>query len=475
MECFVRSITRFCFERCLRQNGNGICSVETCQWFQSIRNRLLDSGQYTGWNSWSKLNKVLLNLKLFNSCLPFAAFAAFWRFVAANIHSLKTSALDLDVVPFSNAKLELLTHHFKSLQTRQTSVSNMMLTCHFSLLRMPLSMQLRSMPHTRSLHIPTSKLPTNRYQFYSTLATKQYQASTTFTNHTTLCTAAKKTQTQARNANSNTKSTFQSVHQQSSPLANQSNTRLFHVNTRSSIAKSLTSAYTLTNAKSASIPKPFAVRTLSQFLPRQGDNSSRLNQLKFFLGQIPRQFRFFVMLNRRKLFLLRIALVIFVICYTSIGFGSGPSMWPTFSPYFQIFVMEYFTHYWYRLKSRNYSLENYDNCNIWQKGDVVWFYAPYDCDEKKKKKVIKRIVALPGEQVTFRPVNYKMEPMAQSDRYEIVEPGHVWVQGDFLEASRDSREYGAIPMKDIQARIVFKLLPIQTAGKVERTTAYRGF
>jgi signal peptidase I len=74
--------------------------------------------------------------------------------------------------------------------------------------------------------------------------------------------------------------------------------------------------------------------------------------------------------------------------------------------------------------------------------------APYDA----KKLVIKRIVGMPGDQIEAPALN----PW-ESHRTEIVPAGHVWLQGDNLAQSTDSRYYGAVSMNLIKGRVFAKV------------------
>ncbi|MCX7924609.1 MAG: signal peptidase I [Fimbriimonadales bacterium] len=78
-----------------------------------------------------------------------------------------------------------------------------------------------------------------------------------------------------------------------------------------------------------------------------------------------------------------------------------------------------------------------------QKGDVVVIVRP------KGELLIKRVVALAGEQVPRRywsPLVYMMGGR--------VPEGHLFVVGDNLERSEDSRQLGAIPLSYVQGKIV---------------------
>ncbi len=78
-----------------------------------------------------------------------------------------------------------------------------------------------------------------------------------------------------------------------------------------------------------------------------------------------------------------------------------------------------------------------------QKGDVVVIVRPTG------ELLIKRVVALEGEQVPrayWSPLVYMMGGR--------VPEGHIFVVGDNLERSEDSRQLGAIPLSYVQGKIV---------------------
>ena len=85
----------------------------------------------------------------------------------------------------------------------------------------------------------------------------------------------------------------------------------------------------------------------------------------------------------------------------------------------------------------------------YEKGDVVICSAPYDI----KKAVCKRIAGVAGDQIL---VQRKYAPYPQTI---IVPKNHVWLAGDNTKDSRDSRDYGAVPLQLIRGRLVCKLVP----------------
>ncbi|GIV11540.1 MAG: signal peptidase I [Fimbriimonadales bacterium] len=105
---------------------------------------------------------------------------------------------------------------------------------------------------------------------------------------------------------------------------------------------------------------------------------------------------------------------------------SGPSMEPTYKSGDRLLMT---TAYWL--------------FGDIQKGDVVVIIRP------NGELLIKRVVAFAGEQVSekyWTPLVYMMGGR--------VPEGHIFVVGDNLTRSEDSRQLGAIPLSYVQGKIV---------------------
>ena len=107
-----------------------------------------------------------------------------------------------------------------------------------------------------------------------------------------------------------------------------------------------------------------------------------------------------------------------------------------------------------------------------RRGEIVVFHAPHPPDEVW----IKRIVGLPGEEVTIRDgrvyINGKAlnEPYAHgsaSDLAPVVVPeGHYFVMGDNRTQSTDSSDWdgvGPIPLRNMIGKAWLSLLPLGRA------------
>ncbi|CAL4982959.1 unnamed protein product [Urochloa decumbens] len=92
-------------------------------------------------------------------------------------------------------------------------------------------------------------------------------------------------------------------------------------------------------------------------------------------------------------------------------------------------------------------------------GDVVLMISPED----PRKDVAKRVVGMGGDSVTF------LEDPGNSDASKtvVVPEGHVWVQGDNVYASRDSRHFGAVPYGLITGKIFCRVWPLEAFGSID--------
>ncbi|GAA5795049.1 hypothetical protein HPULCUR_000400 [Helicostylum pulchrum] len=79
-------------------------------------------------------------------------------------------------------------------------------------------------------------------------------------------------------------------------------------------------------------------------------------------------------------------------------------------------------------------------------GDVVVCTSPM----KPGRNVLKRIIGMPGD-------NICEDPTEKDRKYISVPVGHVWVGGDNLSNSTDSRTYGPVAMGLIKGKVFAKV------------------
>jgi signal peptidase I len=110
------------------------------------------------------------------------------------------------------------------------------------------------------------------------------------------------------------------------------------------------------------------------------------------------------------------------------------------------------------------------------RGDVVVFWFPKD----PNKSFIKRVLALPGDELEIRSgavyVNgakqdepYLMLEFQDHDSYPrtVVPEGHYFVLGDHRNSSNDSRNWGWVPRENIYGKAVFRYWPVSRVGPVD--------
>uniref|UniRef100_A0A0D6R890 Peptidase S26 domain-containing protein n=1 Tax=Araucaria cunninghamii TaxID=56994 RepID=A0A0D6R890_ARACU len=117
----------------------------------------------------------------------------------------------------------------------------------------------------------------------------------------------------------------------------------------------------------------------------------------------------------------------------------GPSMLPTYNLSGDIVLME-------RLSTRFGNIK---------RGDLVVFRSP----QNPRKIVCKRVTGVEGDCVEFcRTEN------GEENRSVVVPKGHVWVQGDNLSVSKDSRIFGPLSCSLLQGKVFWRIWPIEGFG-----------
>ena len=114
------------------------------------------------------------------------------------------------------------------------------------------------------------------------------------------------------------------------------------------------------------------------------------------------------------------------------------------------------------------------------RGDLVTLLSP----QEPTKTVCKRVIGLPGDTVCVHPDKAVMMRQAISGKvserdggddvtdqqgipwelqHVLVPEGHIWISGDNLSNSRDSRTHGPIPIALVRGRILARVrLPVNS-------------
>lgn len=79
---------------------------------------------------------------------------------------------------------------------------------------------------------------------------------------------------------------------------------------------------------------------------------------------------------------------------------------------------------------------------------MVTCVAPYN----PERRVLKRVIGLEGDFVLVDP------EVVDGDMVQVPK-GHIWICGDNLNHSRDSRHYGPVPLGLVTGKVVAELSP----------------
>ncbi|KAJ3883086.1 peptidase S24/S26A/S26B/S26C [Lentinula edodes] len=115
----------------------------------------------------------------------------------------------------------------------------------------------------------------------------------------------------------------------------------------------------------------------------------------------------------------------------TVSLMSGPSMLPTLAASGEVVIED-------RLSLRL-------NPASLARGDLIVVRSPID----PTAIVCKRVIGLPGDVVCVDPTGLK----APSTEHVLVPKGHIWICGDNMTHSRDSRDYGPVPIALIRSKL----------------------
>ncbi|MBE5822151.1 MAG: signal peptidase I [Clostridiales bacterium] len=140
-----------------------------------------------------------------------------------------------------------------------------------------------------------------------------------------------------------------------------------------------------------------------------------------------------------------------------------------------------------------------------ERGDIITFEAPYAIGESNanpkaiyndetavegfikdffeigKICYIKRVIGLPGDKIEIKDgkvyvngeeyiepyITEGVETYATNFHDLTVPEGTIFVMGDNRTGSKDSREFGCIPMDKIEGKVKFRMWPLDVFGKIE--------
>lgn len=143
--------------------------------------------------------------------------------------------------------------------------------------------------------------------------------------------------------------------------------------------------------------------------------------------------------------------------------------------------------------------------NIPERGDIITFEAPYaigdsnaeptakynketpfgefikDFFEVGKVCYIKRVIGLPGDKIEIKDgklylngeeyieeyIQQGVETYATNFHSLTVPEGTIFVMGDNRTGSKDSREFGCIPIDKIEGKVKFRMWPLNVFGEIE--------
>lgn len=122
----------------------------------------------------------------------------------------------------------------------------------------------------------------------------------------------------------------------------------------------------------------------------------------------------------------------------------------------------------------------YKGDNEPKKGDVIVFRSDLETDNGKKKLLIKRVIGVPGDQISIHNGDVYINGEADDQSYTLsgetvgdveatVPEGKLFCMGDNRDVSIDSRSdsVGMVDQDRIYGKVVLRLYPFNKAGTIE--------
>lgn len=114
-----------------------------------------------------------------------------------------------------------------------------------------------------------------------------------------------------------------------------------------------------------------------------------------------------------------------------------------------------------------------------KRGDIIVFKTDLiDNKSNKKKDLVKRVIALPGEHIIIKDNEVFIDDKKLNEGYldgvntdgnidMIVPQNHIFTMGDNRPKSGDSREIGTINIDDVIGKVYIRLYPFNKIGTVK--------
>eukprot|EP01083_Nonionella_stella_P151603 484611_1 len=90
-----------------------------------------------------------------------------------------------------------------------------------------------------------------------------------------------------------------------------------------------------------------------------------------------------------------------------------------------------------------------------KKGDVILSTNPRN---KKDEDVVKRIIGMENDTIIKHPRGWKSRSRHLLSE-QTIEKGHVWLQGDNMNESCDSRAYGQVDLSNVYGKVICQIYP----------------